>query len=121
MQTTPQFSDTISGPFVLAVTVRRSLEFQLEEQPRLFLIGDSDVLKNEFVAEIQGNVFFWTDIMNWLTGFVEELTFTPVSDPTRLPLIVTDQQRTTIATITLVILPGAVLLSGVGVWLYRRR
>ncbi len=111
----------IPGPLLVGVTVRRQLEFQEETQPRLVIIGDSDVLKNEYVKAVPGNVFLWTDVVDWLTGFSEAVSFAPVSDPTLLKLVASAQERKTIAVITMVVLPGAVLLSGLAVWWYRRR
>lgn len=111
----------LPGPLLVGVTVRRQLEFQHEVQPRLVLIGDSDIFKNEYVKQVPGNVYLWTDILDWLTGFADAITFTPVNDPTLLKLAVSSGERNTIAVITMILLPGAVLLTGGVVWWYRRR
>ncbi len=111
----------IPGPLLVAVTVRRQLEFQEEAQPRLVIVGDSDVLKNEYVKSVPGNVFLWTDVVDWLTGFSEAVSFTPVNDPTLLKLVASSQERKTIAIVTMIVLPGLVLLSGLAVWWYRQR
>jgi len=111
----------IPGPLLVGVTVRRQLEFQQTRQPRLVIIGDSDFLKNEYVKQFPGNVFLWSDIVDWLTGFAQAVTFTPVSDPTRLALVVSQHELHTIAWITMVVLPGVVLVAGTIVWWYRQR
>ena len=109
------------GPLLLGVTIRRSLEFQQEAQPRIVIIGDSDVLQNDYVSNFAGNNVLWSDTVDWLTGFSQAVRFAPISDPTTLALVVSSQQRTTIATITMLLLPGIVLLAGGVVWWYRRR
>jgi hypothetical protein len=111
----------LPGPLLVGVTVSRQLEFQHDIQPRLVLIGDSDILKNEYVKQVPGNVFLWTDIIDWLTGFAEAVSFTPVNDPTLLTLTVSGEERNTIAVITMILLPGAVLLTGAAVWWRRHR
>jgi hypothetical protein len=118
---TRQEQDDPSGPLLAAVAVRRNLEFQQEKQARLFIIGDSDAVRNEFVETFPGNNVLWSDTVDWLTGFSQNVRFPVISDPTLLPLVVSDQQRSTIAYITMLILPGIVLLNGVVVWWYRRR
>lgn len=111
----------LTAPLVVGVTVRRTGESQLDAAPRLALIGDSDLVSNQFVQSLPGNVWFWTDLVDWLTGYVESVSFTPITDPTMLNLLLSDQQRSTIAVITMVILPGTVLALGAAVWWYRRR
>jgi ABC-2 type transport system permease protein len=111
----------IPGPLLVGVTVRRQLEFQQTQQPRLVIIGDSDLLKNEYVKQFPGNVFLWTDIVDWLTGFAQAVTFSPVSDPTLLDLVVSQRELHAIAWITMIVLPGLVLVAGTIVWWYRQR
>ncbi len=111
----------LPGPLLVGVTVRRQLEFQHDVQPRLVLIGDSDIVKNEYVKQMLGNVFLWTDIIDWLTGFADAVSFAPVNDPTLLKLTVSGEERNTIAVITMILLPGAVLLTGAVVWWHRHR
>ncbi len=111
----------LPGPLPVGVTVRRLAEGQLEAQPRIVLIGDSDLVSNQFVQNLPGNVWLWTDVVDWLTGYVQAVSFTPLSDPGLLNLVLSDQQRTAIALITLLGMPGAVLAVGAAVWWYRRR
>ncbi|HEX3051446.1 MAG TPA: GldG family protein [Aggregatilineaceae bacterium] len=114
-------STDVIGPVTVGVTLQRTLESQLEIQPRVVVIGDSDVLKNAYVVQYAGNVILWNDVIDWLTGFAEVISFNPISDPSLLSLNISEQDRTTVSYITMLILPGLILVVGVGVWWYRQR
>lgn len=111
----------IPGPLLVAATAQRTLESQQTIQPRVIVVGDSDVLKNGYTKQIPGNVFFWSDVVDWLTGFAQAVTFAPVNDPTLFDLSVTASERRTIAGITLIAVPGLILIAGTAMWWYRRR
>ena len=111
----------IPGPLLVAATAQRSIEIQQTIQPRIIVVGDSDVLKNGNMKLVPGNVYLWNDTVDWLTGFAKEVTFQPVSDPTLFNLAVTSQERRTIVLITVFIVPGIILVAGAAVWWYRQR
>ncbi|NDJ77582.1 MAG: hypothetical protein GYB65_15130, partial [Chloroflexi bacterium] len=73
------------GPLVMGLTVTRSPESQEGRQPRLVIIGDSDVVKNEFVMQVPGNALLGMDIADWLTGYRALGTDTPPTVDTMPP------------------------------------
>ncbi len=112
--------EDIPGPLLVAVTAQRGMETQQTIQPRIIIVGDSDVLKNGNM-KLVGNVYLWNDVVDWLTGFAKEVTFQPVSDPTLFPLSASAQERRTIVVITVFVVPGLILFAGAAVWWYRQR
>ncbi|NDJ85965.1 MAG: GldG family protein [Chloroflexi bacterium] len=119
--------EDIAGPLALGVAVRRVNETELDIQPRVVIIGDTDWLTNLFIAPedgssgVAGNILLWNNIVEWLTRYSEIATIQSANRPDLLPLVLTDQQQSRIQFATLVLLPGAVLGLGLIVWGIRRR
>jgi ABC-type uncharacterized transport system involved in gliding motility auxiliary subunit len=89
---------------------------------RILLVGDSDFVTNGFVGGALGNAILFTDGIAWLTGMNETVSFTPQAFVTGQPLIfVSTQQLDLIAFITVVLMPGLVLVSGLAIWVRRVR
>ncbi len=88
---------------------------------KLVLVGDDDFVTNQHVGAPFGNSIFFTNAITWVTNYGESVSFAPTARVTNLPVIfVTLQTLDQIALLTLVLIPGAVLLLGLGVW-WRRR
>lgn len=93
----------------------------LETRARIVLVGDSDFVANGQVLA-GGNGILFTDALSWLSGLSEQVTFAPQAIGVGLPLIfVSTQTLNLIALITIVILPGAALLTGIVIWARRAR
>lgn len=93
----------------------------LATNARIVLIGDSDFVSNGLVLS-GGNGVLFTDSMAWLTGLGEKITFAPQMYGVGSPLIfVSAQTLDLIAFLTVILLPGAVLVTGVAIWLRRTR
>lgn len=89
---------------------------------KVLLVGDSDFVTNGFVGSALGNAVLFTDGLAWLSGLNEQISFAPQGFSTGLPLIfVTTQQLDLIALVTVILMPGSVLLLGTAVWARRRR
>lgn len=88
---------------------------------KIVLIGDSDFVSNGLVLT-GGNGVLFTDSMAWLTGLGEQITFAPQLYGVGSPLIFVSTQTLDLITfLTVILLPGAVLVTGVAIWMRRAR
>jgi hypothetical protein len=93
----------------------------LETGARIVLVGDSDFVTNGQVM-VGGNAVLFTDALSWISGLSERVTFAPQAVSVGVPLIfVSPQTINLIGLITIVALPGGVLLTGMLVWARRAR
>ena len=87
-------------------------------QTRIVVIGDSDFASNAAVG-IQGNSDLFVNINNWLTQQEDLISIHPRDEGDHRISLSADQQRR-IAWMSLLLLPGLVLASGVWSWSRRR-
>ena len=88
---------------------------------KIVMVGDSNFVSNGLVLS-GGNGVLFTDSMAWLTGLGEKISFAPQAYGVGTPLIyVSTQTLDLIAFLTIILLPGAVLASGVAIWMRRSR
>lgn len=111
----------IRGPLPIAVAVQLPLEEQSAVTPRIILVGDADWMANDLITRSAANSYLWTSFIDWLIGYAEIAAPPAATRPDLLPVTVSDQERSRIQLITLVLLPGLVLAAGVLVWGTRRR
>ena len=89
---------------------------------RILLIGDSDFITNGQITSPLGNAYLFTDGLGWLTDFNNQVTFTPEARTTNIPIVfISAQQLDQIAFLTVILIPGIVLASGIFVWFRRSR
>ncbi len=91
---------------------------------RVVLVGDGEFLTNGYTsAQTQfyaaGNATLFMNSIGWLTGFSQEVAFAPRAFTTTPVLFSGGQQLDIIAFITLVLMPGAMLLTA-GIVYWRR-
>jgi ABC-type uncharacterized transport system involved in gliding motility auxiliary subunit len=89
-----------------------------EKEARLAVIGDSDFIKNHYYG-LSGNGNFFLNVANWLT---EESDLISIQPKTQMPRTIqlTASQGRLLFLVSVVILPLAVLLLGISVWVRRR-
>lgn len=92
-----------------------------ETGARILLVGDGDFVTNGLV-QTGGNGVLFTDGLGWLTGFGEQVRFSPQAYTTGLPVIfISTQTLDVIAFVTIILLPGLVLALGAVIWARRMR
>jgi hypothetical protein len=106
----------IRGPLTIAAWA-----FDQATNARVVIIGDSDFVTNGQVGLSLGNGILFTDSITWLTGLNERITFAPVSIGFGLPLIMNPEARSGLLFITVILIPGIVLVAGLAIWSRRAR
>ncbi|HRE46484.1 MAG TPA: Gldg family protein [Aggregatilineales bacterium] len=103
----------LGGPLTLAAAFENDLN-----GARLIVVGDADWIRNDQIVAFDGQ-YLWTDMIDWLTRFLERITVNPVAIP--LPLNVSTAELNIAALITIILVPGVILLTGSVVWWRRTR
>jgi ABC-type uncharacterized transport system involved in gliding motility auxiliary subunit len=106
----------LTGPLTTVVWA-----WNQENDSRIMLMGDSDFASNGLVLTGDNGVLF-TDAVSWLTHYNEELRFGFQTYTLDTPLIFVDfQTLDLIAFLTVILMPGVVLVIGLGIWMRRVR
>lgn len=96
--------------------------YNQQTRAKIVLVGDSDFATNGFVESPRGNGILFTDSMVWLTGLGDQVEFSPQAFSASLPLVFVSQQQLDLITfITIILLPGVTLVTGIAVWSRRVR
>lgn len=96
--------------------------YNQQTQAKIVLVGDSDFVTNGLVASPVGNGVLFTDSLSWLSGLSERIQFAPQAYSASLPLIFVSQQQLDLITfVTIILLPGATLVTGLAIWARRVR
>lgn len=109
--------EDIPGPLTTVVWA-----YNQRTQAKIVLVGDSDFATNGLVQSPVGNGILFTDSLSWLSGLSERISFAPQAYAASLPLIFVSQQQLDVITfVTIILLPGATLVTGLAIWARRVR
>jgi ABC-type uncharacterized transport system involved in gliding motility auxiliary subunit len=103
------------GPISLGVAVTKSTG---DKEGRLVVIGDSDFAVNEAI-EFQSNGNLFLNSINWLAQDEDMISIRPKAPETR-SVTMTVSQQNLLFWLTLALMPGIVIASGVYIWWKRR-
>jgi hypothetical protein len=113
--------DEISGPLNIGITLSRSQpdnDGEIVEQ-RVVIVGDADFLSNRYLGN-GSNLEIGTNVINWLSHDDRLIAISPRPAPdTRLEL--SQYSQYAIAFTFLLVLPLVLLVSGLRIWLKRRK
>lgn len=103
----------LRGPLTMLVAAENK-----KNSARLIAMGESDWVYNDLITDFDGQ-YLWTNMIDWLTHYLTNITVNPVSK--QLPLIVDSGSLNLVLIVTLIVLPGLVLVAGGFVWWDRLR
>ena len=106
----------LKGPVPLAVTATTKSG---DKKPRLVVVGDADFAANHAFRQA-GNGNLFTNIISYLAKD-ESFISIKAKDPANRPVTMTEAQAKSVAWLVQVLLPGAVLIAGISVWVKRRK
>jgi ABC-type uncharacterized transport system involved in gliding motility auxiliary subunit len=113
--------DELAGPLTIGMSLTRSeqgADGQLFEQ-RVIVVGDADFLSNRYLGT-GSNLEIGSNIVNWLSHDDRLISISPRPAPdTRLEL--SNREQLFIAIFFLLALPLGLLVSGLRIWLSRRK
>ena len=106
-----------SGPFTIMETLEQPTA---AAKTRIVMVGTQSFADNRtLVANNDANVELALGSFQWLAG-QDALIAVPPKPNRALPLVLTQQDQSTVIFITTVLMPGLIALAGVAVW-WRRR
>jgi len=113
----------LKGPLPMAVAVTKEVKPSSDKGPamkaRLVVVGDSDFPQNQYF-HTQGNGNLFLNMVSWLAQEEDLISIRP-KPPEDRRIMLSKSQQTRLFYLTIVVLPGAVLVAGVMVWSRRRR
>jgi len=107
----------VKGPVSLAVVATKDIGEN--KKARLVVYGDSDFASNSGFG-LQGNGNLFLNSISWLAQDESFISIRP-KNPEDRRLTMTEAQGRLVSYVMLLFLPGAVLVSGVSVWMKRRK
>lgn len=113
----------LKGPLTMAVAVNKEVKPAAEGtaavRARLVVVGNSDFAANPYF-DMQGNGNLFMNMVGWLAQEEDLLSIRPKAPEDR-KVVLSQSQQSMLRFLTLVIIPGAVLICGIVVWTRRRK
>ncbi|GMR23070.1 MAG: Gldg family protein [Acidobacteriota bacterium] len=106
------------GPIGLAMAL--TIAHGADKPPsRVVVVGDSDFIANELAAAPLLNADLFLNMVNWVAQDEDLISIRP-REPEERSVLMSDQQRRNVFFLSLFIIPGIVIVTGVSLWWGRR-
>ena len=110
----------IEGPINIAVAITDEIYKDNEtKETKLVVISNADFLGSSLASQVPGNTNFFMNSLNWLQDREENISIRPKS-LTVPRLNINASQQLILAGVVVILIPLAILASGLFVWLRRR-
>ena len=110
----------LEGPFNIAVAITDEIyEGNEKKETKLVVVGNAEFLSYNLVSQVPGNANFLLNSLNWLQDREENISIRPKS-LTVPRLNIKASQQFILAGVGIILIPLAILASGLIVWLRRR-
>ena len=103
------------GPLPLAMALENS-----QTKARMVIVGDADFASDNYVQNY-ANLDFFINSIDWASKQDQSINLTPRQVTKRVLVNPTTESMNVIFVITVVTIPLLVLITGIIVWVYRRR
>ncbi len=113
----------LKGPLSMAVALTKEVKPASDKGPavkaRMVVVGNSSFAINAyFPAQGNGNLFL--NMVSWLSQDEDLISIRPKTPEDRR-IILSQSQQSTLRLVTVILIPGIVLVAGIVVWTRRRR
>ncbi len=105
------------GPIAIAAACE--MQYGIDKPARIVVVGDSDFVSNKYYY-FQANGNFFNNIVSWLSDEGDLIAIAPKTASMRT-VTLTEGTNRLIFFYCILILPLAIFISGIAVWLYRRK
>jgi ABC-type uncharacterized transport system involved in gliding motility auxiliary subunit len=94
-------------------------EDKTPSKARIVVVGTSNLASNQFLGA-QGNRDFFMNVVSWLADEADQVAVRP-RDARQNPIFISEAQSQAVLWLSLLVLPGAVMVCGIFVVVHRRR
>ena len=107
------------GPIGLAMATSIETEGEATREARIVVVGDSNFITNQFASAPILNADLFLNMVNWVAEDEDLISIRP-REPEDRRIALSAQAKNNVFFLSLLIIPGIVVVTGVSVWLGRR-